>query len=312
MLFFKTKKQKEFEELADKWKTAINTAVAQLESSNCKHEQSKSFMLYMHYFYENDIERLQNAYNILTNFINAKLHDGTPLLSKFYIYLRDSSTSHYSMNYSMNISIHDESLVKFIDEIGFASVSMYSEHLYETKTAVSQVSTHCIPCDTWRLKEAAVDSIVKVCDQYYKQLEQLKTLLSSSAAASIVRKYSHLYWNGAAFHIIVDVTPERVNEITEYLKKCNVQYVNEYREYLIQQLAENSLTTKCQYDKKSNEYHDVKTVDNIEYDIPHSKCEIYSVFEASHIVKLNRQAKNQEHKAIINEIREAAKQRLAE
>lgn len=309
MLFFKTKKQKEFEELANKWKTAINTAVAQLKSSKCKHEQSTSFIQYMQYFYKNnDIDDLKYAYNILTKFINTKLHDGTPLLSKFYIYFGDRSTS----SYSMNITIHDESLVKFIDEIGFASVSLYGENLYETKTAVLQVGTDCIPCDKWCLREAVIDRIVKVCDHYYKKLEQLKTLLTSDAAASIIRKYSHLYFNGVVFRIIVDVTPERVNEITEHLKECNVKYVNEYREYLIQQLAEKSIATTRQFDKKIIEYHNIKTVANIEYDIPHSNCEIYSVFEASHIVKLNRQAKNQEHKVIINEIREAAKKRLAE
>lgn len=308
MLFFKTKKQKEFEELAAKWQTAIYTAVAQLESSKCKHEQSTSFIKYMQYFYKNDIDNLQNAYNILTKFINAKLYDGTPLLSKFYIYFGYCSTT----SYSMNIFIHDESLVKFIDDIGFASVSMYDENLYETKTAALQVGTGCIPCDMWFLREAVIDRIVKVCNRYYKQLEQLRTLLTSTAAVSIIRKYSHLYWNGAMFRIIVDVTPERVNEIVEYLKECNVKYANEYREYLIQQLAEKSLATKRQFDKNLNEYHNVKTVANIEYDIPHSKCDIYSVFEEAHIVKLKRQDKNQEHKAIINEIREAAKQRLAE
>jgi hypothetical protein len=115
-------------------------------------------------------------------------------------------------------------------------------------------------------------------------------------------RFSKLRWTGYDFIIETVVRPDRLNAIIEHLKPLNLKYLNEYREYLIGRMADDTINTNTS----------PKKIRNIQFDYPESAAISYIEFEAMHKAKLDRDAKNLEYKSVIDDIRAVAEEKVKE
>ena len=89
-------------------------------------------------------------------------------------------------------------------------------------------------------------------------------------------------------NITIDIRPYQVDDYINYLKEHNyTEYIDEYRKYIIEELA-----------------NEVKN-NNIQYDQPKTSAYLYTKWKASYVAQLERQKKNEEYKKIISEISDA-------
>jgi hypothetical protein len=285
MLFFKSKAKKEEERKEKEWNELGSRAIGQLKSSMFDVGQVQRFCSFMASRRYNP-----NGFAILQDLVEAKLFDGTPLLSKFFIY-----SSNYERECS--IGIHNCAMVAFIDQTGFYQVDI-GKGYYDGKTTQERAK--------YLNKQYMTDShdvknLTDWCDKYYKALENLRAYIATTDKTLLMPQFSKLRWTGYDFIIETVVRPDRLNAIIEHLKPLNLKYLNEYREYLISCMANDSINTSSTAEKK---------VRDIQFDYPETVTRSYTSFETMHEAKLNREAKNLEHKSVIDEIRAAAEEKV--
>jgi hypothetical protein len=283
---FKSKARKEADALNEQWHTLLNTAVRQLESSNHNYDQSKQFFsLLSGRDVRSWIPRLQTL-------VDGKLSDGSPILSKFFLLpVAESSIK-------CRIAIHDSSILDPIKDFGFGIVRLGGPSVYE-KDIYKQAAKGLFLmefCDNWDMGK-----IVEKCNLYYDALLKLKDQISTREVI-FVPKYTKIEWWGHIFGFETELTPSRVDEIINALAlPSDCKYLPEYRKYLIEKLAEASIS-------KSSE--GVRKVKTVAYNQPVVYCWIYSDFEKRHLNDLNYQAKNKEFESVINEIKDAAQKKI--
>lgn len=285
MLFFKSKAKKEEERKEKEWNERGAKAIGQLKSSMFDVGQVQRFCSFMASRRYNP-----NGFAILGDLVEAKLFDGTPLLSKFYIY-----SSSYDRECS--IGIHNGAIVAFIDQTGFYQVDL-GRGYYDGKTVQERVK---YINKQYMTDIHDVKTLNEFCDKYYKKLEELRARIVTIDKRLLMAKFSKLRWTGYDFVIETVVRPDRLNAIIEHLKPLNLKYLNEYRDYLIGCMANDSINTSTTSPKK---------IRDIQYDYPETVTKSYVDFEVMHEAKLNREAKNLEHKSVIDEIRAAAEEKV--
>ena len=141
--------------------------------------------------------------------------------------------------------------------------------------------------------------IVEKCNKYYDALLKLKDRITSREVIC-VPKYTKIEWTGGTFSFETELTPSRVDDIIASLPS-DCKYLREYRRFLIDKLAEASISTSSV---------GVRKVKTVAYNQPVVYCGIYSDFEKRHLNDLNYQAKNKEFESIINEIKDAAQKKI--
>lgn len=284
MMFFKSKAKKEEERKEKEWHDLCAKAIGQINSYTFDVDPVKRFCSFM------ATRRYRsNGLEILRALTEAKLFDGTPLLSKFFIY-----SSSYEHNCS--VSINDSSIVAFIDQTGFSKVEVGK---LDTDTIAERVKyiTKQSMTDVYDVKK-----LTDWCDNFYKKLETLKEHISATDKTLLMPQFSKVSWTGYDFTIATVVRPDRLDTIIEHLKPLNLKYLNEYREYLIKRMADDSI----------NPYTSPKKIRDIQFDYPETTAISYIEFETMHKAKLDRDAKNLEYKSVIDAIRAAAEERVKE
>lgn len=281
---FKSKARKEADALNEQWHTFLNTACHQLVSSKYDYGQFSKFLdLIKGRDVRNWVPRLQ----IL---VDGKLSDGSPILSKFFLLpVAESSVK-------CRIAVHDSSILDYIKGNGFGIVRLGGPNIYEKDVALQASKGLFLMefCDQWD-----IGKIVEKCNQYYDALLKVKDRISSREVIC-VPKYTKIEWNGGAFSFEVELTPSRVDDIIASLPS-DCKYLREYRKYLIEKLAEASISTSSV---------GVRKVNTIAYNQPVVYCWTYSDFEKRHLSDLNYQAKNKEFESVIEEIKYAAQKKI--
>lgn len=285
MLFFKSKAKKEEERKEKAWNDLAARAIRQLKSSMFDVGQVQRFCTFMASRRYNP-----NGFAILQDLTEAKLFDGTPLLSKFFIY-----SSNYERECS--VGIHNGAIVAFIDQTGFYRVDL-GKGYYDAKNVQETVK---FINKQYMTDIHDVKALTDWCDKYYKKLEELRALITTTDRRLLMPQFSKLRWTGYDFIIETVVRPDRLNAIIEHLKPLNLKYLNEYRDYLISCMANDSINTSSTATKK---------IRDIQFDYPETCTRSYISFQTMHEAKLNREAKNLEHKSVIDEIRAAAEQKV--
>jgi len=229
-------------------------------------------------------------------FLNAVLSDGSKFFDKFFF--REDRT------YSRNViwCLKDASIVQFIDDLHFESVEL-GMSVKRKASASEQLKSGIdrkLLIDWTDAKE-----IVKRCDRFIKTLNDLKKrLLEEEVLIPTFSKISYTYLD--EFRLVHVVTPERVKPIIDILTFKKFEYLNEYRQYLIESLASKCIkSVKLDYSGSEKRENDI---DKIEYDVPTAEVMTYKRFEKLHLEKLQRDAKNEENRDIIEEIRASALQ----
>lgn len=286
MLFFKSKAKKKEERKEKEWHDLCAKAIGQINSYTFDVYPVKSFCSFMA-----TRKYRSNGLEILRALTDAKLFDGTPLLSKFFIY--SSSYEH-----DCSVGIHDSSIVAFIDQTGFYRVDLGNGY-YEGKSVQEIVK---FLNKQYMTDIHDVKALTDWCDNFYKKLETLKEHISTTDKTLLMPQFSKLRWTGYDFVIETVVRPDLLDTIIEHLKPLNLQYLNEYREYLIKRMADDSV----------NPYTSPKKIRDIQFDYPKTTAISYTEFETIHKAKLDRDAKNLEYKSVIDEIRAAAEERVKE
>ena len=129
MLFFKSKAKKEEERKEKAWNDLAARAIRQLKSSMFDVGQVQRFCSFM------GARRYSpNGFAILQDLTEAKLFDGTPLLSKFFIY-----SSSYERECS--VGIHNGAIVAFAarNELHRAFAASRFQQLFETVDQVAEI-----------------------------------------------------------------------------------------------------------------------------------------------------------------------------
>lgn len=282
---FKSKAAKEAEALNEQWHTLLNTACQHLVSSKYDYSQFNRFLdLLKGRDIRNWVPRLQ----IL---VDGKLSDGSPILSKFFLCpVAESSVK-------CRIAIHDSSILDYIKGNGFGIVRLGGPNIYEKDLGLQAAKGLFLMefCDHWDMGK-----IVEKCNQYYDALLKVKDRIASREVIC-VPKYTKIEWHGGDFGFETELTPSRVDDIIASLPS-DCKYLREYREYLINKLAEESIGT--------NSVTGSKRLKTIAYNQPVVYCWTYSDFEKGHLNTLNHEAKNKEFESVINEIREAAQRKI--
>lgn len=281
---FKSKEAKEADDVRDQWNSLFNTAVQKLKSSKYNYDQSKHFTELF------DCRNIRNWIPSLKILVSSNLSDGSPVLSKFF--LREV---HGTKNKCL-IAIHDTSILESVKELGFENIKLGGPNEYE-KDVMIQSSKGIYSTEFYG--DSDIKWIVEKCNQYYDALLRVKDRLSSRELIC-VPKYTRVEWRGGDFDFETELTPSRVDEIIAALPS-DCKYLNEYREYLIDVLAEASISTSSV---------GVRKVKTVAYNQPVVYCWTYSKFEKRHIKDLDYQAKNEEFESVISEIREAAQKKI--
>jgi len=281
---FKSKARKEADALNEQWHTLLNTAVRQLESSNRNYDQYKKFLSLLS---GRDVRNWLPRLKIL---VDGKLSDGSPILSKFFLLPVAESI------FKCRIAVHDSSILDYIKGNGFGIVRLGGPNIYEKDVALQASKGLFLMefCDHWDM-----GNIVEKCNKYYDALLSVKDRIASREVIC-VPKYTKIEWNGGAFSFETELTPSRVDEIIAALPS-DCKYLREYRRYLIDKLAEASISTSSV---------GVRKVKTVAYNQPVVYCWIYSDFEKRHLNDLNYQAKNKEFESVINEIKDAAQKKI--
>lgn len=229
-------------------------------------------------------------------FYNAVLSDGSKFLDKFF--LKEDRT--YSRNEIL--CLKDDSLAQFIDDLHFESVEIgmsVGKKVPASEQLKSGIDRKLL------IDWTDAKDIVKRGDKFIKSLDTLKKrLLEEEILIPTFTKlnYTCLY----EFKLVHVVTPERVKPIIDILTFKKVEYLNEYRQYLIESLASKCIkSVKLDYSGSTKREN---VIDKIEYDVPTAEVMTYKRFEKLHIEKLQRDAKNEENRDIIEEIRASALQ----
>lgn len=282
---FKSKARKEADALTDQWHKLINTACLQLVSTKYEYGQFSKFLeLLRGRDVRNWVPRLQ----IL---VDGKLSDGSPVLSKFFL-LPVAETS-----VKCRIAVHDSSILDYVKGNGFGIVRLGGPNIYEKDVAQQAAKGLFLMefCDHWDMGK-----IVEKCNNYYDALLKVKDRITSREVIC-VPKYTKIEWSGGAFSFETELTPSRVDDIIASLPS-DCKYLREYRKYLIDKLAEASIST--------NTVTGTKKLRTIAYNQPVVYCWTYSDFEKRHLNDLNYQAKNKEFEYVINEIKDAAQKKI--
>ena len=281
---FKSKAVKEADTLKDEWHKVLNTACQQLVSSKYDYGQFNKFLeLLKGRDILNWIPRLQTL-------VDGKLSDGSPVLSKFFLLPVAESTI------KCRIAVHDSSILDYINVIGFSIVRLGGPNIFEKDVALQAAKGLFLMefCDNYDM-----GMIVEKCNKYYDALLKLKDRITSREVIC-VPKYTKIEWTGGTFSFETELTPSRVDDIIASLPS-DCKYLREYRRFLIDKLAEASISTSSV---------GVRKVKTVAYNQPVVYCGIYSDFEKRHLNDLNYQAKNKEFESIINEIKDAAQKKI--
>lgn len=282
---FKSKARKEADALNEQWHNLLNTACQHLVSSKYDYGQFSQFLdLIKGRDVRNWVPRLQ----IL---VDGKLSDGSPVLSKFFL-IPVAETPN-----KCRIAVQDSSILDYIKGNSFGIVRLGGPNIFEKDIALQASKGLFLMefCDHWDMGR-----IVEKCNQYYDALLKVKDRITSREVIC-VPKYTKMEWIlSGRFNLETELTPSRVDEIIAELPS-DCKYLREYRKYLIEKLAEASISTSSV---------GVRKVKTIAYNEPVVYCEIYSDFEKRHVSDLNHQAKNKEFESIINEIRDAAQKKI--
>lgn len=281
---FKSKAVKEADALKDQWHSLLNTACQQLVSTKYDYSQFNKFIeLIKGRDIRNWIPRLQTL-------VDGKLSDGSPILSKFFLRPVAESTI------KCRIAIHDSSIIDYIKDIGFGIVRLGGPYVYEKDTVLQAAKGLFLMefCDNYDMGK-----IVEKCNQYYDALLKLKDRITSREVIC-VPKYTKIEWSWNNFTFETELTPSRVDDIIASLPS-DCKYLREYRKYLIDKLAEASISTSSV---------GVRKVKTVAYNQPVVYCWTYSDFEKRHLNELNYQAKNKEFESVINEICDAAQKKI--
>ena len=282
---FKSKARKEADALNEQWHILLNTACQQLVSSKYDYDQSKQFLsLLSGRDVRSWIPRLQTL-------VDGRLSDGSPILSKFF--LRPVAES----SIKCRIAIHDSSILDYINGISFEIVRLGSPNLYEKDLGLQAGKGLFMMefCDNWDMCK-----IVEKCNLYYDALLKVKDRINSHEVIC-VPKYTKIEWTSGTFNFETELTPSHVDDIIASLPS-DCKYLREYRRYLIDKLAEASIST--------NTVTGTKKLRTIAYNQPVVYCWTYSDFEKRHLNDLNYQAKNKEFESIINEIKDAVQKKI--
>lgn len=285
MQLFKSKAKKEEERREKEWGKLVAKAVEQLRSSMFDVGQVKEFLSFIvtRRFKPEDLE-------ILRGLTEAKLFDGTPLLSNFFIY-------RCSNDKECSIGIHNGAIVAFIDQTGFLSVDL-GRGTYDGKT----IQERARYIDKQYMTDVHdVKRLSEWCDKYYKKLAVLRTRIATIDKTLLMPQFSKVRWTGCDFTIETFVRPDRLDAIIEHLKPLNLKYLNEYRDYLIDCMANDSISTSCT---------GVRKMRDIQFDYPETLARTYTDFERVHKAKLDREAKNLEQKSVIDRILAAAEEKF--
>lgn len=135
------------------------------------------------------------------------------------------------------------------------------------------------------ISEKLVDSVVHDAQGIVDSLEELiKNEYNDRALFDNPYVESGLYVNRSSF-ISINIKPYQVDDYINYLKEHNyTEYIDEYRKYIIAELA-----------------NEVKN-NNIQYDQPTANISLYTKWKVDYIAHLEREKKNEEYKKIIGEI----------
>lgn len=135
------------------------------------------------------------------------------------------------------------------------------------------------------ITEKLVDSVVHDAQYIVDGLEELtKNEYNDRVLFDNPYIESALYVNRSSF-IGINIRPYQVDDYINYLKEHNyTEYIDEYRKYIIEELANE---VKC---------------NNIQYDQPTANISLYTKWKVNYEIQLERNKKNEEYKKIIGEI----------
>ena len=287
MWFFKSKELKALEEMYDRWKGLLATAVGQLNTvkpSAGKYVHVDQFLQYVNTSWPMD-EYLDS----LEELVGAKLCDGSPVLSKFYLGKDKNPRLERAV-----VALHDVSVVEFLDERGIQVHGSYPRPAAETYS--EEVMNLYIA--EW----SDVTRAILGCQKFYKEMVRLRGELEGDPPAVYVTSGMSVKKDVLDnYRFVLTVTPELVDKVVGELSKYGLMYLDEYREYLIGQLAEASIN-------RDNGW----TLNKVQYDVPTAECDIYGDFLKDLVRKNERDARNKEHEAVIKEIESTAQKSIDE
>lgn len=146
-----------------------------------------------------------------------------------------------------------------------------------------------------------VSTFLSGIDDFYSGLEKLRDRMKTDHLGNpMLSKITFTRRSG--FQLYALVNPSRVDSLVDRQK---MEYADAYRQYLIDKLAEASITEKYYQDNQRK-----IVVGDISYDQPKVEVKWYKDFESDHIKELNIQALNDKYKGVIEEVRSAAEKLL--
>ena len=284
---FKSKAMIEEEKLQEEWTEELVKAYSQLRSSGPECGQINHLLSLLE---GKEIECWVPRLRVLTE---AKLYDRKPFFGIFYL----KPIGEHEPN-RCRLAIHDTRIVEFIDRLGFARISMGGPDIF--KNAGSQVISGLESFNFNVIDDLKL--IVEKANKYYMGLKKLEEDIASKGDKLFPPQFSSLCYTLSGFSISAQVMPNRVDAIIASLP-ADSKYIKEYREYLIKSLAEKSI-------EENSPSRSIRRVGKITYDQPLAYCMTYDSFEKQHDLDLERESKNKEFEAVIEEIEAYARNKI--
>ena len=287
MWFFKSRELKALEEMHDRWKGLLATATGQLNTVKPiagKYSHIDQFLQYVSQSWPMD-----EYLDALEELVDAKLCDGSPVLSKFYLCKDKNPRLERAV-----VALHDVSVVEFLDERDIRVHGSYP------RTAAEIYSEEVM--NLYIAEWSDVTRAILGCQKFYKEMVRLRGELEGDQPAVYATSGMSVKKDVLDnYRFVLTVTPELVDKVVGELSKYGLLYLDEYREYLIGQLAEASIS-------RDNGW----TLNKVQYDVPRAECDIYGDFLKGLIRKNEREARNRENEAVIRAIESAAQKRIDE
>lgn len=198
-------------------------------------------------------------------------------------------TDHFCINTNHDICILPASIIlnhPLFNEIKFGTISLEKNINNCTLVeALSKCRSIYHEYGYGMIDDKLINEIIKDTQCIVEGLENLiKTEYNDKALFDnpYVKGYLRV---SRCSNISIDIRPYQVDDYINYLKEHNyTEYIDEYRKYIIEELANEVKNTIIQYDQ------------------PKANVDLYTKWKAFYVAQLEREKKNEEYKKIISEI----------
>lgn len=191
--------------------------------------------------------------------------------------------------------------VKFMIDYNFEEYDLFDA--YNEATPLT-IASYFVTKPIWQTTVYGISDVstfLSGIDDFYSGLEKLRDRMKTDHLGNPMLSQITFTRSGG-FQLYALVNPSRVDSLVDRQK---MEYADAYRQYLIDKLAEASITEKYYQDNQRK-----IVVGDISYDQPKVAVKWYKDFESDHIKELNIQALNNKYKGVIEEVRSAAEKLL--